>query len=272
MAKRRASPRKRREQKDVLITTSAFAGGILIVGLVVWGLVLSSREVQRDKKTYCPVGGAESVTAVLIDLSEPYNATQSEVIMQSLEAVRDSIEIDGKIAVYILSDAKNALPDPDFAYCTPPKDGNFLIENPDWIKQKWQDSVGSLGKIVEGMIADKSGRPTSPIMEMIQVVAVKEFRKSSSNPPREKTLIVVSDMIQHSHGYSHYRVDRPDFAAFKKTPHYQKVRTDLAGAEVRVLLVRRDGAGGIQTQPFFDFWWTFLEDMGGNPRIERIWG
>ena len=273
MAKQKSSPKKRREQKNAFIAAAAFLAGALVVGLVVWGLFQSRGEPVLDSETNCPVSGAESVTVVLIDLSEPYNEVQREGIFQRLEAVREKLETNDKLALYLLSDVKDAMPDPAFSYCKPPKgsEANPLFQNPRMMQETYMKFADKGGEL-RAFIGDKSGRRTSPVMEMIQIVAVKEFRKSSAKPPKEKRLVVVSDMIQNSPGYSLYKVGRPDFEAFQKTPHYQKIRTDLGGAEVSVFLVRRDAAGSIQNDDFYDFWWNFLEGMGGYPRIERISG
>ena len=75
-------------------------------------------------------------------------------------------------------------------------------------------------------------------------------------------LILVSDMLQHTDGASHYR-GLTAFDAFRETSFYKKIRADLRFVEIDIFYVHRDTKKKIQGAIHVNFWRNFFVDQGG---------
>jgi hypothetical protein len=69
-------------------------------------------------------------------------------------------------------------------------------------------------------------------------------------------------MLQHTPEHSHYNA-MTSFQAFRLSPHYRRVRTDLRGIEVEIMYVRRETKPSVQGQKHIEFWQQYITDMGG---------
>ena len=110
----------------------------------------------------------------------------------------------------------------------------------------------------------------SPIMEILQVVSLSAFPTESSDA--KKKIVIISDMLHHTPEWSHYR-GQMDFATLEQTPYFQRIRTDLQGADVQILYVRRNGMEKLQTKRHAFFWADYIDAIGGHlSLIEKIDG
>ena len=116
---RRISPSERRKRRTVLNSALAISASAAVLLVVGWGLVRGELEPELNPKTYCEIGGADSVTVAIIDVSEPYNLVQQEEISGRIEAVRDDLLKNHKLVVYLLDESSDQLPEPDFEGCNP---------------------------------------------------------------------------------------------------------------------------------------------------------
>src|SRR3546814_13411971 len=102
---------------------------------------------------------------------------------------------------------------------------------------------------------------SSPIMESIQSIAVSAFQGFGGDGA--KRLIIASDMLQHGADYSQYG-GKLDFAQFRQSAQYRKLRADLRGIEVEVFYLRRETRKSAQGAAHVQFWRDYLEDLGGR--------
>ena len=247
----------------LLGVVAAILAGFLGAG---WWLGRSAAEI--DKGTFCPKDGPISVTAVLIDATDPLNEGPREAVRIALDEVRDRVPTRGALEVYALdataSPSSSGLLRPLVGLCNPGRGGeiNPLYGNPDMVERRWRDGFdGPLRRALDELTRPRGEASASPIMEAVQSVAVTAFRgRGRESVPLR--LVVVSDMLQHTEGFSHYR-GRPDFAAFRNGPYYRKVRADLRGAEVELFYLRRDTRKGLQDAAHVQFWREFFTDQGG---------
>jgi hypothetical protein len=161
---------------------------------------------------------------------------------------------------------------PDFVICRPEtgESANALYENPPLLKKRWREDFekpldAAIGEFMQPAVAS-----ASPILEILQVVALTAFPAGTGNA--RKRIILVSDMLHHTAEWSHYR---GQMAArdLRDTDYFQRVATDLQGADVEILYVRRDGAEHLQTRRHALFWADYVESIGGRVTlVERIDG
>lgn len=271
---RRISPSEQRKRRAVRNSVLAISTSVVVLLVVGWGLVQGELEPELNPKTYCEIGGADSVTVAIIDVSQPYNLVQQKEISGRIEAVRDDLLKNHKLVVYLLDESSDELPEPDFEGCNPGKEANWLYQNERLMIRQWERAVGRLNVVIDEIIPDRTGRPSSPLMEMTQVVSVKEFGIYGSDRPLIMKLLLISDMIQNTDGYSQYGGHSTAFESFRRSDYFKRVRADLRDVEVQILYVRRDQAGKIQTDEFLEFWRAYFREGLGAPsiRITRVTG
>ena len=98
-------------------------------------------------------------------------------------------------------------------------------------------------------------------MEAIKAVAVTEFigEKNKSIP---KHLIIVSDMMQHTSAYSHYR-DLSNFSSYKTSKAFDQHLSNLNEVDVEIYYIRRPELSSKQGKSHILFWEQYIHAMGG---------
>jgi hypothetical protein len=141
------------------------------------------------------------------------------------------------------------------------------------MKRRWQEGYRRPLEEAIDAATRQPGIPESPLMELIQSAAVTGFPGHADRAPRR--LIIVSDFLQHTKDYSHYGSAPPRFEDFERGALARKVHPDLAGFDVRLLYLRRDGQERVQTAAHVEFWKRFFIWAGvgaGQLQIVRIEG
>lgn len=269
-ASRRARrDRGRKQRLGVVLLLVAGAGLGAIFGLK---LYLQAQRTPIDPETLCPLAGGNAQVAILFDKTEPYNRIQQRFLTRFFRELEAELPVGARVSLFVVdADSPDRL-GPVLSICNPGdgRDANALYENPARLQRRWRERFQAplAAAIKDFMQPARSDR--SPIMEMLQVIALTAFPAGTDAVP--KRLIVVSDMLQHTPEWSHYR-GQLDFRALQRSPYYQRVRTDLRGAEAQILYLRRDGAEAIQTKRHAYFWADYIESIRGRTTlIERIDG
>jgi hypothetical protein len=99
-------------------------------------------------------------------------------------------------------------------------------------------------------------------MGTIQRIAVDRFtgRNAETIP---KSLVVISDMLEHEPDYSQYSGDL-SYARFKASRAYKKVQTDLHGADVLIYYIQRQTGRPINSADHIQFWADWIRDNNGR--------
>lgn len=270
----RYSKRKRAAQKK------NFIGLMLIIGvLAVFAFLayfrygLQKKQLVYDKQSLCPVAThSPKYVALVFDKSDTYNKVQQQFLRRFFAEFKSGLTPGTRISLYAIDDQKNKEIKPDFVVCAPRtgKGANAFYENPKRIQQKWREQFEQpLDQMIAGFM--QAGKADfSPIMEIFQHVSLSAF--PLGNKQVEKQIIIISDMLQHTPEWSHYR-GQMDFAALQKTNYYQRINTHLQNAEVNILYVRRDGMEKLQNKRHAYFWADYIKSIGGRVTlIEKIDG
>jgi hypothetical protein len=277
----RRHPGRRQGGRNARTRQGNLLGFLLIVGvfcvIAVVGSAyfwLANNQVKLDE-AFCPKDGATSLTAVLIDRTDVVNEVQQADLRAHLEVLRDTIPRQGRLAVYTLSDEPGAARVPAFALCNPGSGDDLSpwIANPELARRRWESVFEApLKEILDGAIAGGNAK-SSPIFEAVQAVAVAEF--APARPESSKRLVIISDLLHHTADFTLYISDpsASDFRSLSTLPYYARVRTDLKGAAVTVLYLRRDSGLGRWPQHNIIFWRDYLLDQGaGDLNIVAVQG
>lgn len=258
---------RRRNRWQVLWGVLALAGALAIAGSASY-LFFRSRGTTLDAASLCPASGPRGHVVLLVDKTDPMNFTQKQAFLQYLaEFGRGRVREGELFSVFVLGGDFTSTARPIFEMCNPGKgeDKNIWTANPERIRRQFEDKfLKPMSTLAEQLQASEPA-PDSPIMEMLQLVAINGFRTRDVEGPRH--LYVVSDMLQNTPAYSQYRGDL-DFPKFRDSLVFQKVKTDLS--EVEVELAYLLNAPGRQTRRHLKFWEDYFRELGAHIVSVRV--
>lgn len=264
----RSRSSKARAKQQNLVGFILLAIAFLASGAGVY-FYATHRPVAYDPETGCPVGGAISLTVVLIDESDPIAPRQQAFLKNHLEAIKESTPRHGAIEVFALGVDREKLLESVIKVCNPGSEADIdpLVESPKRAQKAWRSFQDRLQEVFDHMLApDRTD--WSPIFESVQSVAI-----SSLNHPdwrdKPRRLVIVSDLLQYTPEFSHYH-GPGDFAAFRQSAYYRKVRTNLAGVKVTVFYLPRQTVNRVQGPRHLDFWKEYFLDQGARPGREGL--
>ena len=280
------SPRERQRQKERRMAMLAAAGGVLVVVAVAAVVIHGTRtRVDRDAVTQCPTNRPLSAyTAVLIDATDELNPVQSKFVMDAVTAVVDTLPENGRLDLFVLEGARGDHGPPfrrKVCRCNPGRSDSDadigLTDNPALQRKRWQEDYLEPVRAALDSALTRAPSDRTPLLGAIQAVALASPIGAQNPEPVEgrRRLLIVSDMLEHTDDYSHYRTARASLAALRALPAYPRLRTDLRGTEVEILYVRRDdpGARRIQGRAHVGFWEDYFDaNHGLLRRVVQVQG
>jgi len=244
-----------------IICIIAVIGGIMGYGM------FFTEKIEVDKLTGCPKDGPVVRHVIIVDQTDTFSPVQAVDIQNQFQDYKGKVPRYGELVVYaIRPGSKSGIPHPVIRACNPGNadDINELVESSLQIARKWRDSFdGPMQKVFEEVLKPTSSE-TSPIIETIQAVAVKEFGPAWMNG-RRKELIIISDFLQHSIALSHYRSNY-GIDNFLNSQSFNKLSADLRDVDVEMLYLYRHSEKAKQNTKHRDFWIKLIEKQGGSVR------
>ena len=131
------------------------------------------------------------------------------------------------------------------------------------MKKRWEKRFYNPLMKEMASLSEEYTSTTSPIIETIQVVNNIAF-PYVKDPAIHYKITIISDMIQNSGSLSFFNASYGDLGAFVDSKEFYKVRTDLEGVDVDIVVVRRDKLEQFQSRDHIDFWINLLENMNAN--------
>jgi hypothetical protein len=243
-------------------------GALAIVGIIAGGIALNYNTRDVDHSSGCPNDHYDSVTAVMIDLTDPLDPIQGAALRNALLKVRDTVPRFGRLEIYPLAATTDRTIAPVFSACSPGKGSDVssrLYGNPELADKIWHRTFGDKIDQIIGGLQKLPAQDNSPILEGIQSVTVTAFGTPIARDAEEKRLVIVSDMIQHTGEYSFYQ-GAPKFSAFKGTEYFLRVKPEMRGAKADIFLIVRATKRNVQQPPLYQFWVDYFEASDGDLR------
>ena len=242
--------------------------GIVAVVIVILGLVAFSKfspTIRVNDETGCPLDGPKSKLVMIVDQTDRFSAVQVADIKNQFEAYKEKIPRYGQFKIYAIKSLSSGLPSPVVSACNPgtAKDVNPLVESSVQIDRKWQNSFDAPMRQVFGEVLQPMESDSSPIIEMIQAVAVQEFGPSWMDN-RSKELVIISDLLQHSPSLSHYGSYSAE--GFIQSKSFKKLEADLRNVDVDILYLQRSTKKAKQNREHLRFWKRLIEKQNGSVR------
>ncbi len=227
-----------------------------------------------DKVSLCPTDGPDGISVVLVDATDDLPEVAKRQTLQILDDLITSLPAYHKLDIRVLDiDAMRSRS--LFARCNP-GDGSGLSEwtsNPRAARARWIENFRKPAREAIESSLSSARAASSPIMAALQDIAVDQFSSAAARKA-EKTLTVISDMVEFTRDYSQYpRAGDLSYERFRRSPAYLKFRTDIHGSAVKIEYVQRAWMSGQYAADHMEFWRQWREDSrGSNLSVRRLQG
>lgn len=242
-----------------------------IFGGYIYLRMKAGAQVALDKSSLCPVDGPRAITAVLLDVTDPISDVTASDLKNEFQALVDGIPVGGLLQIYTLTEEEGNLAI-TFSGCNP-GDGQSADEwtsNPRLIQDRWERGFQKPLESVSKHLSEGNAGQRSPIMAGIQKINLEAFG-SPKYRGLPKTLLIASDMIEHTASFSMYRAGT-SYSKFESSDAKAKFRTPLDGVEVRILEFQRPNVQ-FSDEDLAYFWKAWVENnMGRLGSFKRMQG
>lgn len=261
-----ARKRKAAEGRKAIRNIALVALALGVVGFFYVRSLLDDRTL--DPETLCPPV-PESVTVLLVDVTDPMNLPQRQDFLNQLDRLTDAIPRYGKLAIYKVDPVSDRLLVPVITRCNPgsANDVSEVDGNPQKLEaQRREQFEAPLRKSFDGLV-EASGAERSPILESIQSVNLTELQKPALDAAG-KRLVVASDLLQNTADISFYGA-LPDPDAFVAGQPFSRVRTDLRGVDAELWMLQRGDSTETQPRKLPELWERIIDEQGGT--LSRVY-
>lgn len=252
---------KRHKLPLLPLSVAAVLALVIVAALVILG------PRQLDPKTSCPKDGPESVTALIVDATDPLAAHQeialdrfANFLTDSQAAEHDLYVPRGHVLIIYEVDAPN--PKQLFRHCNPgdPETRSareILTEGEILAQNRWLQFKETL---TEAFPDDVPSAPQTPLIETIRFVRHAEFPPAStlrSGDTRAGRIVIISDMLQHTNKLSHFGTHLPPAA-----DAVRNYSLELRGIDIHLRYLRVDRYRKFQLPQHFTWWRKFFAAAG----------
>lgn len=234
---------------------------------VMWArpLIGSDNCVYRDQRFLSRAPTDQTV--ILVDQSEALTETHRRFAVNFIkDFVADDAKLPVRSRIALFTFSKTTFESrngpslrPRSDLCRPPSHGNELYENNRKIaKDFYRRFLVPVTTALEESLTTEVGEQ-SPIVETLQLIS----RSQEIHDGGRHTLILVSDMLQHSGGFSHYG-PRRSYDEFRRSGFAADVKADFRDWNVIVIYLRRYHDRHLQQAAHVDFWQRYFHEAGAK--------
>ncbi len=209
-----------------------------------------------DTQTSCRMDRNDPAhTIVLIDQSDPFNPNDLDWVYEFVDAEARSLPKYGRLTVLTPNAADPYSPSVVFSNCTPGsvEDANPVFQNPQMIDDTWRDTFYQplVTEVEAAMVTTRQS--SSPLFEAVFAITDRaDFQPEHG----QRRIVLVSDLMQHSDGFSFYNAGA-DYDAFMQSRLADQIPA-MANIDVVARIVPRQ----IYDLPLSDvktFWRNYFE-------------
>jgi len=252
---------KARERRQFLIGSALIAFVVVVATSIAWAVIsVRSSHVSVDPKTGCPLDGPRSITAVVVDRTDPISETTALDMRQVLDREMSDVPRYGAIYLFGIDERVTTSPRPLFMRCNPGRseEVNSLKESKRLVDRSFRKAFREpLDEALDALQASGASE-RSPIVETLQSVGVRAFG-GSDGADVPKRLVVASDFLQNSDRLSFYGAHP---ASVLSSDAAEDLAAPLEDVDVRMLFIRRDGANAAHTSALRDAWTRYFRKSG----------
>ncbi len=199
-------------------------------------------------------------TIIVIDQSDPFNENDLGWVYEFVDMEARSLPRFGRLTVITPNSASPYDPKTIYVKCSPGSidDANPILQNPRMIDDTWRDTFYKplVAEIETALLETR--QPSSPLFEAMYSIADRaDFQATRKN----RRVILVSDLMQHSDALSFYRTGT-DMEAYRSSSIAQQ-QISFSGAEVVARIVPRQEYD-LPLEDLKSLWRTYFTEAGAE--------
>ncbi|MEO0467336.1 MAG: hypothetical protein AAF216_12405 [Pseudomonadota bacterium] len=199
-------------------------------------------------------------TVVLIDQSDPFSENDMAWVASLIEGEARTLPRNGRLTVITPNSSDAHAPRIVHSACSTgsPDRANPILSNPRMVADTWRVNFIEPAMSDVDQALSNTQAPSSPLFESLYAIADRPDFQSGT---KDRRLVIVSDLMQHSDDFSFYRTGA-DFGAFTDASLNKQV-PNFAGAEVVARIVPRP----IYDLPMADvraFWRAWFDEANAE--------
>jgi hypothetical protein len=253
--------RKAREARLRIAAFGIFGLIAAAVGGVIYGLQRFEPE-PLDPQTLCArEGPLPPHTAVILDKTDEYTPEQSERIAALIRGARDDLAVSERLTIFELDARGEFDPRGELSLCNPGRgdQANPLIRNPRQIEERYEALFEAPFEAVMADLVTPKEAPQSPILEALARLAQTE---AFSDEVEDRSVVLVSDMLQNSPLFSAYGGAPGEDAREVAQAIEERLGSGLRGVEVEIRLIPREGFVDLQRGALKAYWDAIFDELG----------
>lgn len=254
--------RRARQRKNQLLIYGIFLSLVVIAVLVSIGLYLTTKKPGLNATTLCPAEGPLGHYVLMVDKTDPLTFTQRQAFNVLLRDIAEKRTPEGYLlSVFVLGEDFKENARPLVEVCNPGtgSDKSDFTANLKKLRRKYEGQFLApiLGQTDE-LIAKQPSK-SSPIFEMLQLIAINGFR--THDVRGERRLFLLSDMLHNTPQFSMYR-GILDFQSYSSSEYGRKTQLSLEGVDVELRYLINTPQ--FQTKRNQLFWEEFFNKAGAR--------
>ncbi|MBM3568682.1 MAG: hypothetical protein FJX46_07985 [Alphaproteobacteria bacterium] len=215
-----------------------------------------------DKETNCREDQAPKLhVVVLVDRTDPLTKLQTDNLRKIVLEEARRLPRHEWLSIYTITQTTDVSPIRVFSYCNPGRapDAKVLVETAERIQQLHDTNFKRPLDVVLDEFTVASTHDQSPIVGSIEAISRLEPFTSVGS----RRLVIVSDMLEHTAGFSHYRRIGGYDQIYRAQP-YRDLKPNLAGTVVVIHQVGREKFRANQGPEHRLFWRLFFQRFGAT--------
>lgn len=236
--------------------------GVMLVSVIgLFSVAAFNAAPALDPETECRADRKDPAhTVLLIDQSDPFSDNDLAWVDELIDAEARALPRFGRLSVVLPNSAQPFEPMTLYAHCSPGSidDANPILQNPRMIDDTWREHFyAPLSETVSETLKTTS-QPSSPLFEALYAVGDRaDFQDNREN----RRLVIVSDLMQHSDGFSFYR-EGADLVAYSDTSLARQV-PGFDGVDVVARIVPRQEYD-LPIGELKAFWRSYFDQTGAT--------
>lgn len=192
---------KAKEKRQTLY--AVFLGALALAVMLVLGFYAITKESFDSR--FCPSTTIPGHTVILIDKTDKLGFTQQQALLTDVSDVIKSLEAGTLVSIFALAANFESTATPILQLCSPGrfgKEDNIFTKSKSFTEKQFKERFEApILRTVENLTTD-GPEASSPILEMLQLVGIKGFKKS--NVSSNLQLVIYSDFLHNTKNFSMY--------------------------------------------------------------------
>jgi hypothetical protein len=186
-------------RREYWAVAASLAACLLLAGFLSAPWLLAG--APRDPHSLCRPSGRLGHTLVLVDKSDPWSPVQADRLKLLVKQLAEALPRDHMLSIYVFRDVFEPNFPPLLALCNPGRTVSEWIGNPRRDYRRWLEQFGRPLDQALVLLAQPAQGQHSPIVEAVGDLLARRETTPESGGLR---LVLVSDMLQNSAGFSFY--------------------------------------------------------------------